>query len=108
MRYAQSTFNKKKLEYDYDFNQNLSFSGNLSLTDKWKFTASTSYNFDTKQLATMNCSVTRDLHCWAMTASFIPIGPYKSYNFSIAVKSSLLEDLKYEQHQNPRDNYLWK
>jgi len=108
VRYGQSTFNKQKLEYDYDFNQNLSFSGNLALTDKWKFTASTSYNFDTKQLATMNCSVTRDLHCWAMTASFIPIGPYKSYNFSIAVKSSLLEDLKYEQHQNPRDNYLWK
>jgi len=108
VRYSQSTFNKKKLEYDYDFNQNLSFSGNLSLTDKWKFTASTSYNFDTKRLATMNCSVTRDLHCWAMSASFIPIGPYKSYNFSISVKSSLLEDLKYEQHQNPRDNYLWK
>lgn len=108
VRYGQSTFNKKKLEYDYDFNQNLSFSGNLSLTDKWKFTASTSYNFDTKRLATMNCSVTRDLHCWAMSASFIPIGPYKSYNFSISVKSSLLEDLKYEQHQNPRDNYLWR
>jgi len=108
VRYGQSTFNKQKLEYDYDFTQNLSFSGNLSLTDKWKFTASTSYNFDMKKLATMNCSVTRDLHCWAMTASFIPIGPYKSYNFSIAVKSSLLEDLKYEQHQNPRDNYLWK
>ncbi len=108
VRYGQSTFNKKLLEYDYNFNQNLSFSGNLSLTDKWKFTASTSYNFDTKRLATMNCSVTRDLHCWSMSASFIPIGPYKSYNFTIAVKSTLLEDLKYEQHQNPRDNYLWK
>jgi hypothetical protein len=108
VRYGQSNFNKQRMEYDYNFNQNLSLSGNLALTDKWKFTASTSYNFDTKRLATMNCSVTRDLHCWAMTASFIPIGPYKSYNFSIAVKSSLLEDLKYEQHQNPRDNYLWK
>ncbi len=108
VRYGQSTFNKQKLEYDYDFSQNLSFSGNLTLTDKWTFTASTSYNFELKQLMTMNCSVTRDLHCWAMTASFIPIGPYKSYNFSIAVKSSLLEDLKYQQHQNPRDNYLWK
>jgi lipopolysaccharide assembly outer membrane protein LptD (OstA) len=108
LRYGQSNFNKQRLEYDYDFNQNLSFSGNLSLTDKWKFTASTSYNFDTKRLATMNCSVTRDLHCWSMSASFIPIGPYKSYNFTVAVKSSLLEDLKYEQHQNPRDNYLWR
>jgi len=108
VRYGQSDFNKKRLEYDYKFSQNLSFSGNLALTDKWKFTASTSYNFELKKLMTMNCSVTRDLHCWAMSASFIPIGPYKSYNFSIAVKSSLLEDLKYEQHQNPRDNYLWK
>lgn len=108
VRYGQADFNKQKLEYDYRFTQNLSFSGNLSLTDKWKFTASTSYNFELKKLMTMNCSVTRDLHCWAMSASFIPIGPYKSYNFSIAVKSSLLEDLKYEQHQNPRDNYLWK
>jgi lipopolysaccharide assembly outer membrane protein LptD (OstA) len=108
VRYGQADFNKKRLEYDYNFSQNLSLSGNLSLTDKWKFTASTSYNFDTKRLATMNCSVTRDLHCWRMSASFIPIGPYKSYNFSIAVKSTLLEDLKYEQHQNPRDNYLWK
>ncbi|HET9570726.1 MAG TPA: putative LPS assembly protein LptD [Bacteroidales bacterium] len=108
VRYGQSDFNKKKLEYNYDLSQNLSFSGSLSLTDKWKFNASTSYNFDAKRLATMNCSVSRDLHCWTMTASFIPIGPYKSYNFTIAVKSSLLEDLKYEQHQNPRDNNLWK
>ena len=108
IQYRQSTFNKKRLEYDYDFNQNLSFSGNLALTDKWKFTANTSYDFKMKKLMQMNCTVTRDLHCWRMSASFMPIGNYKSYNFSIAVKSSLLEDLKYEQHQNPRDNYLWK
>jgi len=107
LRYSRSDFNVERLEYDHDFYQNLSLSGNIALTDKWKFNASTSYNFDTKKLATMNCSISRDLHCWTMTASFIPIGPYKSYNFSIAVKSSLLQDLKYEQHQNPRDNYIW-
>jgi hypothetical protein len=108
VQYRQSTFNKKRLEYDYNFSQNLSFSGNLALTDKWKFTANTSYDFKMKKLMQMNCTVTRDLHCWSMSASFMPIGMYKSYNFSIAVKSSLLEDLKYQQHQNPRDNYLWK
>jgi LptD protein len=108
VQYRQSTFNKTKLEYDYNFSQNLSFSGNLALTDKWKFTANTSYDFKMKKLMQMNCTVTRDLHCWSMSASFMPIGMYKSYNFSIAVKSSLLEDLKYQQHQNPRDNYLWK
>ncbi|MDP4278568.1 MAG: putative LPS assembly protein LptD, partial [Bacteroidota bacterium] len=107
LRYGRYTFNKEKLDYNYKLTQNLSLSGNISLYDKWKFTASTSYNFEYKQFATMNCTVSRDLHCWEMSASFIPIGPYKSYNFSIRVKSSLLQDLKYEQHQNPRDNYIW-
>ena len=107
LRYARSTFNKEKLEYNHSFTQNLSMSGNISITDKWKMNASTSYNFDTKQLATMNCSITRDLHCWEMSASFIPIGRYKSYNVSIRVKSTLLQDLKYEQHQNPNDNTIW-
>ena len=55
----------------------------------------------------MNCSVTRDLHCWEMSANFIPIGRYKSYNFSVRVKSTLLQDLKYEQHQNPNDKSIW-
>jgi len=107
LRYARSSFNKERLEYEHEFNQNMSISGDIALTDKWKINASTSYNFQTKELATMNCSVTRDLHCWEMSASIIPIGRYKSYNFSVRVKSTLLQDLKYEQHQNPNDNTIW-
>jgi hypothetical protein len=42
-----------------------------------------------------------------MSASFIPVGRFKSYNFSIRVKSGMLQDLKYEQQQNPRDNVVW-
>ncbi len=107
VRYARSDFNKERLEYNHKLTHNLSFNGNLSLTDKWKVTASSSYNFDLHQLSTMNCTVSRDLHCWTMSASFIPIGRYKSYNFSIRVKSAMLQDLKYEQRQNPRDNIVW-
>lgn len=107
VRYGQAGFNKEKMYYDYAFTQNLNLSGNLSLYNTWRFTASTSYNFELKQFTTMNCSVSRDLHCWEMSASFIPIGRFKSYNFSIRVKSSMLSDLKYEQHQNQRDNYIW-
>jgi len=107
LRYARSTFNKERLEYDHKLTHNLSFNGTLSLTEKWHFTASSSYNFDVHKLTTMSCSVSRDLHCWTMSASFIPIGMYKSYNFSIRVKAGVLQDLKYEQHQNPRDNAIW-
>jgi len=107
LRYARSTFNKEKMDYNYNITQNMSLSGNISLTEKWKLNASTSYNFLTKEFTTMNCSVSRDLHCWEMNASFIPIGKYKSYNFSIRVKAAMLQDLKYEQHQNPNDNNIW-
>ena len=95
------------MDFDYRLTQNMSLSGNIALTDKWRFNASTSYNFQYKEFSTMNCSVTRDLHCWEMSASFIPIGRYKSYNFSVRVKSAMLQDLKYEQHQNPNDNVIW-
>jgi hypothetical protein len=107
LRYGQSGFNKEKLYYDYAFTHNLNLSGNISLYNTWRLTASTSYNFKYKEFSTMNCSVSRDLHCWEMSASFIPIGRFKSYNFSIRVKSGMLSDLKYEQHQNQRDNYIW-
>lgn len=107
LRYVRSDFDKERLEYNHTITQNMSLSGNVSLTEKWKINGSTSFDFKTKKLATMNCSVSRDLHCWEMSASIIPIGRYKSYNFSVRVKSTLLEDLKYEQHQNPNDNNIW-
>jgi len=107
LMYSRSDFNKKRLEYNHEISQSLSFNGDIALTNKWKMNASSTYDFKMKKIAIMNCSVTRDLHCWEMSASFIPIGPYKSYNFSVRVKSTLLQDLKYEQHQNPKDNSIW-
>ena len=98
--YSYGTFNKKKMEYNGKWTQNLSFSGNVRPTKNWSMNFSSSYNFDTKKIAYMNCSITRDLHCFSMSASFVPVGPYKSYNFHIAVKSSLLSDLKYDKRSD--------
>ncbi len=55
----------------------------------------------------MSCNISRDLHCFTMTASFVPLGPYKSYNFHIAVKSSLLSDLKYDKRSSYNDAIDW-
>ncbi|MEG1587351.1 MAG: putative LPS assembly protein LptD, partial [Bacteroidales bacterium] len=97
LRYGYGSFNKEKREFDRKITQNLSFSGNLSFTKNWSFNFTTSYDFDMKKLAYMNCNITRDMHCWTMSAGFVPVGPYSSYNFSIRVKSSLLSDLKYDK-----------
>ena len=81
--------------------------------EAWSFPWSLSFNyslnyaFDLKKIAYMNCSISRDLHCFTMTASFVPVGPYKSYNFHIAVKSSVLSDLKYDKRSSRSNGVTW-
>lgn len=105
--YGYGTFNKQKMEYDGKITQNLSFSGSIRPTPNWNFSFSASYNFETKKLAYMNCNISRDLHCFTMTASIIPVGPYKSYNFHIAIKSSLLSDVKYDKRSSTSNGVKW-
>lgn len=107
INYGYGAFNKKKMEYDGKITQNLSFSGNIRPTKNWNFSFSASYNFDTKKIAYMNCNISRDLHCFMMRASFVPVGPYKSYNFHISVKSSMLSDLKYDKRSSLRNGVTW-
>ncbi len=107
LRYGYGDFDFDKLEYKGQLTHSLGISGALQPTKNWNFTFNTDYNFDLKKLTYVNCTLTRDLHCWSMSASFIPIGPYKSYNFIIRANSSLLQDLKYEQRSSPYENMEW-
>lgn len=107
VNYGYGEFDKKKLEYKGKVTQNLSFSGNIRPTKNWNFGFSASYNFDLKKIAYMNCNISRDLHCFTMRASFVPVGPYKSYNFHISVKSSLLSDLKYDKRSSTSNGVTW-
>lgn len=107
INYGYGSFNYDKMEFNGKVTQNLSFSGNIRPTPNWNFSFSASYNFDTHKLAYMNCNISRDLHCFSMTASFVPVGPYKSYNFHIAVKSSMLADLKYDKRSSLSNGIDW-
>lgn len=98
VRYGESNeFDYKKMQYKMVWTHNLSFSGTLGLGKGWKVSATTSYDFKAKQFTYTNFNVTRDLHCWSMSASFVPFGPYKSYTFHIGVNASMLADLKYDK-----------
>ncbi len=97
VRYGNTTFNKAKMEYDMGFIHNLSFSGNLNLTQKWTLNANSTYDFKTKEFTYFSMNVNRNLHCWSMSANIVPFGVYKSYSFHIGVNSSMLSDLKYDK-----------
>lgn len=107
VNYGYGDFDYDKLEYKGKITQNLSLSGNIRPTSNWSLGFSASYNFDTHKLAYMNCNISRDMHCFTMRASFVPVGPYKSYNFHISVKSSLLQDLKYDKRSSLSNGVRW-
>nr|PZN53272.1 MAG: hypothetical protein DIU61_09805 [Bacteroidota bacterium] len=84
--------------------QSLQFSGELELSEKWKAQFSSGYHFESKEFTQTTVTISRDLHCWAMSLWWVPFGRFQSYNFTIHVKSSMLRDLKLERRKPHLDN----
>jgi lipopolysaccharide assembly outer membrane protein LptD (OstA) len=84
--------------------QTVRLNGNFSLTPQWKFNFSSGYDFSQKEITTSSFGIQRDLHCWQMSFNAIPFGTYQSFNFMINVKSSILQDLKYQKRHAWQDN----
>ena len=84
----------------------LGFNGSLTLDKdkKWAISYSGGFDFDKKELTPGVVTLVRDLHCWQMNFSCVPFGYRKSWSFNISVKSSLLQDLKYEKSSSHYDN----
>lgn len=107
MNLGYGDFNYQEKEFNYKITHALSFSGNVQPTRNWQFNFNATYDVEAGKLSYLTCNLSRNLHCFNMTASFIPIGRYKSYSFSISVSSSLLKDLKYDRRSNYREGQNW-
>lgn len=105
-RYAEdrSNFDYDKMVYPFKVTQNISLNGSIGFGQGWKLSATTSFDITNKKWSYTNFNVSRDLHCWNMTASFVPFGPYKSYTFHIGVNASMLADLKYDKSSTDSTN----
>jgi len=88
LNYTKSATNETQIV------QTLNFSGEFSLTEKWKVSANSGYDFEKKEFAFTTFNIFRDLHCWQMALSWVPFGQRQSYSIDISVKSSILQDLK--------------
>ncbi len=102
------------IRFDYSFSyskqrlepvtaQTLSFSGDVSLTPKWKAGFRSGYDFKGKKLTTTSLNFFRDLHCWEMSLSVVPLGYLRSFSFKINVRSGTLRDLKLSRRQSHYD-----
>lgn len=104
---AYADFNVDKLEYNRRLTHSLSFNGNLQPTKNWRITFNGTYDFDNHKIVGVRCSISRSMHCFQMSASIIPMGPLKSYSFSISANSSMLKDLKYDQSSSQYNGQTW-
>jgi hypothetical protein len=87
------TYSKPGLE-DAEIFQTLNFSGDVSVSPKWKVTFNSGYDFVAHDLSYTALGIIRDLHCWEMRANWVPFGAQQNYYFQINVKASILQDLK--------------
>ena len=78
-------------------NNSLMVSGNVTLSPGWIAGFSTGYDFKNKGVTYTQLRFERDLKSWRMDFSWIPNGYYKQWNFFIGIKSSILQDIKYEK-----------
>jgi hypothetical protein len=83
--------------------QAVRFSGDLSVTEKWKVDFNSGFDMQKKAFTMTSLGIRRDLHCWQMAVNWVPFGRYQSYNFTIGVKSGVLRDLKLDRTRSFTD-----
>lgn len=82
-----------KLSTIHNHTQTLGLSGQFRLTKKLNFNINTGWDFSSMKLSTTQVSATYDLHCFAISVSWVPNGQWASWSFRIAAKASALSDI---------------
>jgi hypothetical protein len=100
-------FNTRTMRYPYKFSQTLNVSGNIRISDGWNINFSSGYDFENHAMSMTTASLSRDLHCFNMSASVV-LAPYISYNFTFRCNASTLTDaLKYDKRSGISNAVQW-
>ena len=86
---------------NYLFVQTIVINGDISFTKRWNLSSNINFDIQTKQLTNINISLNRNLHCWALSFYWTPIGGNKSFLLSIRNTSSIFKDAKIEVRKPP-------
>lgn len=98
---------RTSMRYPFTFTQTLGLSGNIKLSNNWTVNFTSGYAFETKEITQTSLTISRDLHCFNMSASLSPFGRWKYYNFTFRANASILQDLKWEQRSQTQSNIQW-
>ncbi len=83
----------EKLLTKHNHMMTLGLSGQLRLTDALNVNLNTGVDMMKMKLTTTQMSASFDLHCFAISVSWVPNGQWESWSFRINAKASALADL---------------
>lgn len=79
----------------------MSINGSISPSPYWSISGSTSYDFVANQFSQARFTFNRDLRSFNLSFSWVPFGQYKTWNFFIGIKASILSDaVKYDERSS--------
>ena len=81
--------------------QTLVMNGDISFTKRWNISGNLNLNVKSLTLTNAYISLNRNLHCWALSFYYVPIGGNKSFLLSIRNTSSIFKDAKIEFRKPP-------
>ncbi|EJX09856.1 hypothetical protein EVA_02031 [gut metagenome] len=97
----------RRMRYPFSFTQTLNASGYVRFSEGWNVSFSSGYDFEQKKLSMTTMSLSRDLHCFEMSASVV-LKPYSSFNFTFRARASELADaLKWDKRSSYSTNIEW-
>ncbi|MCA9784285.1 MAG: hypothetical protein KC518_11945 [Candidatus Cloacimonetes bacterium] len=74
-------------------------SGSLRFSQFWKLSTSMYYDIEQRSFSSSSIRIYRDMHCWEGFFTWDPRGANPGYYLLIRVKSSFLQDLKWEKKE---------
>ena len=99
--------NRYSMRYPFTYTHNINMNGNAKISNNWSLSFNSGYDFQAKEITQTSCTISRDLHCFNLSASLSPFGRWKYYNVTIRANASILQDLKYEQRSQTQSNIQW-
>lgn len=99
--------NVRRMRYPYSFTQNLNASGFIRIAEGWNISFNSGYDFKRHKISMTTMSLSRDLHCFEMSASVV-LKPYSSFNFTFRARAAELADaLKWDKRSSYSTNVEW-
>ena len=75
--------------------------GDIGFTKNWKISGNVNFDLKETNVTNMRLALSRNMHCWALSFNWTPIGGNKSFMLSLRNTSTIFQDAKIDIRKPP-------